>query len=254
MRSLLCTLSLLATLSLAADPGMVFIPGGEYKRGRAHALPDDGLKWFPEVLKDDRPVRSIRIDPFYMDTHEVTNLEYAKFVAATRHRAPYNWPGGKAPAGKERQPVAAVSWDDAMAYARWAGKRLPTEAEWERACRGNAEGATYPWGENRPTRELARFNVIDGPGETGKCKANAFGLYDMAGNVWEWCSDWYDRDYYASAPAANPQGPSAGRYHVLRGGSWADVEKYLTCAYRSWARPAERSPNVGFRCVRSFRK
>jgi len=232
---------------------MEFIPGGEFQRGRTHALPDDGLKWWPTLMKDDRPVRAIRVDPFYLDQYEVTNQQYAMFVEATRHRKPYHWPQGKVPPGRERHPVANVSWDDAAAYAKWAGKRLPTEAEWERACRGLAEGAKYPWGEREPTRADARYNAIDGPTEVGRCGANYFGLHDMAGNVWEWCADWYEREYYASALTLNPRGPGTGQYRVLRGGSWADLPKYLTCAYRSWARPAERSPNIGFRCAKSFK-
>jgi formylglycine-generating enzyme required for sulfatase activity len=236
----------------AGEPGMVFIPGGEFQRGRTQKLPDDGLKWYPEVMKDDRPVKPITVDPFYMDEHEVTNERYAAFVQATKHRAPYNWPGGKVPVGKEKYPVADVSWDDAAAFAKWAGKRLPTEAEWERACRGLLEGLTYPWGQAKPDKTLARYNSVEGPAPVRSVKPNYFGLYDMAGNVWEWCADWYEKDYYAEAPAKNPPGPATGRYKVLRGGSWADEEKYLTCAYRSWARPAERSPNIGFRCVKSF--
>ncbi len=255
MRLLRFTASLLATLTLwSAEPGMVFIPGGDYQRGRTHALPDDDLKWWPVLMRDDRPVKKIRVDPFYLDQYEVTNERYAEFVSATRHRAPYHWPKGKVPEGKGKLPVVNVSWDDAVAYARWAGKRLPTEAEWERACRGLGEGATYPWGEDKPSRALARYNSVDGPSEVGKCKANYFGLYDVAGNAWEWCSDWYEKDYYARAPELNPKGPESGKYRVLRGGSWADVEKYLTCAYRSWARQAERSPNIGFRCAKSLRK
>ncbi len=237
----------------AGEPGMVFIPGGDYLRGRSHSLPDDGLKWFPTLLKDDRPVRRITVSPFYMDEHEVTNAEYAAFVAATGHRAPYNWPEGKVPAGKDRYPVVDVSWDDAAAYAAWAGKRLPTEAEWERACRGLAEGGKYPWGDRNPTRQDARFDVLEGPAEVCELKRSYFGLCDIVGNVWEWCADWYDRRYYEHAPDHNPQGPETGMYRVLRGGSWADEIKYLTCAYRSWARPAARSPNIGFRCVKSFR-
>ncbi|MGH9659176.1 MAG: formylglycine-generating enzyme family protein [Bryobacteraceae bacterium] len=254
MRSLRSTVSLLLALPLAAaQPGMTFIPGGEYPRGRTHALPDDDLKWWPVLMRDDRPVKKIRVDPFYLDTHEVTNQQYAAFVAATKHRTPYHWPQGKLPEGKEKLPVVNVSWDDAVAYAKWSGKRLPTEAEWERACRGLAEGATYPWGEDKPSRQLARYNAIDGPAEVGKCQANYFGLFDIAGNAWEWVSDWYDIDYYAQAPVSNPRGPAAGKYRILRGGSWADVEKYLTCAYRSWARPAERSPNIGFRCAKGLK-
>ena len=232
---------------------MVFVPGGEFLRGRSHALPDDNLKWFPTLIKDDRPVRPVTVDPFYLDEHEVTNEQYAAFVQATKHRAPYNWPKGQVPEGKGKLPVVDVSWDDAVAYAQWAGKRLLTEAEWERACRGLNVGKKYPWGDREPGKNDARFNTLDGPGEVCKFKANYFGLYDMAGNVWEWCADWYEKDYYQRAAFRNPRGPETGMYRVLRGGSWADVPKYLTCAYRSWARPAERSPNIGFRCAKSFR-
>jgi sulfatase modifying factor 1 len=231
---------------------MVFIPGGEFLRGRSHKLPDDDLKWYPTLMKDDRPVRPVQVDPFYLDEHEVTNEEYTAFVKATRHRAPYNWPKGQVPEVHENLPVVDVSWDDAVAYARWAGKRLPTEAEWERACRGLAEGGKYPWGDRSPTAKDARFNVLDGPGEVCKLARSYFGLCDIAGNVWEWTSDWYDKDYYEKSPERNPRGPETGMYRVLRGGSWADVTKYLTCAHRSWARPGERSPNIGFRCAKDF--
>jgi sulfatase modifying factor 1 len=239
--------------AFGGEPGMVFIPGGEFLRGRSHALPDDNLKWFPTLMKDDRPVRAIYIDPFYLDEHEVTNDQYAEFVKATNHRPPYNWPKGQVPQGQGKFPVVDVSWDDAAAYARWAGKRLPTEAEWERACRGLDTGKKYPWGDREPVKTDARYNAPEeGPAAVCQFARNYFGLCDMAGNVWEWCSDWYDKDYYRSAPGRNPLGPAAGLYRVLRGGSWADLPKYLTCAYRSWARPAERSPNIGFRCAKSF--
>jgi formylglycine-generating enzyme required for sulfatase activity len=231
---------------------MVFIPGGEFLRGRSYALPDDDLKWFPTLLRDDRPVRTLRLNPFYLDVREVTNVEYAKFVEATGRRAPAHWRNGKIPPRLENLPVVNVTWQDAAAYAAWAGKRLPSEAEWERACRGLAEGAKYPWGESTPGANDARFNVLDGPCEVGKYKPNYFGVYDMAGNAWEWCSDWYEKDYYERAPAVNPRGPENGMYRLIRGGSWADVAKYLTCANRSWARPGERSPNIGFRCARDF--
>jgi iron(II)-dependent oxidoreductase len=244
---------LLSLAAHAAEPGMTFIPGGEYMRGRTVPLPDDDLKWYPEIMKDDRPVKRIRIDPFYLDTREVTNEQYAKFVKASGHRPPYHWPEGRIPDGYADKPVANVSWDDASAYAKWAGKRLPTEAEWERAARGVAEGRRYPWGDRNAAKADARFGAVDGPAETGKTVPNYFGLFDMAGNVWEWCSDYYEMEYYAKAPASNPKGPEKGLYRVIRGGSWADVPKYLTCAYRSWARPAERSPNIGFRCAKSLR-
>ncbi len=248
-------LTLFCTLSLAAaEPGMVFIPGGEYLRGRMHALPDDGLKWDPVLLQDERPVKRIKVDPFYMDAREVTNEQFAAFVKAKKHRAPYNWAKGEMPAGKEKLPVAAVDWFDASAYCGWAGKRLPTEAEWERAARGLADGHKYTWGDREPTRKDACYDTLGGPCEVAKYPANHFGLFDMAGGVWEWTTDWYEREYYQSAPESNPRGPEKGQYRVLRGGSWADIAKYLTNSYRSWARPLERSPNIGIRCAKSFGK
>ena len=117
----------------------------------------------------------------------------------------------------------------------------------------DAEGAKYPWGDRAPTPKDARFNGVEGPAEVCKAPKNDFGLCDMAGNVWEWCADWYEKDYYAGAPDRNPHGPETGMYRVLRGGSWADVAKYLTCANRSWARPGERSPNIGLRCVKTLK-
>ena len=209
---------------------MVFVPAGEFLRGRSHPLPDDGLKWFPTLLKDDQPASRIYVDAFYLDEHEVTNEQYGAFLQAAKRRAPPHWPRGALPDGKQKLPVVNVSWDDATAYARWAGKRLPTEAEWERACRGLSEGARYPWGDANVTRNDARYNVIDGPGDVCKFKPNYFGLCDMAGNAWEWCSDWYEKDYYQGAPQRNPRGPAQGLYRVIRGGSWADLTKYLTCA------------------------
>ena len=251
------TVSFLFQFSLliaqAGQPGMVFVPGGEFLRGRSHESPDDGLKWCPTLLKDDRPVRGIFVDHFYLDRHEVTNQDFAAFVEATGRAAPYYWPKGQLPRSKHDYPVVNVDWGDASAYCRWAGKRLPTEAEWERACRGLAEGAVYPWGDRDPTKEDVHFDVITGPGQVCRFPESYFGLCDMAGNVWEWCADWYEKDYYQRAPQTNPQGPESGLYRVLRGGSWADLPKFLTCAYRSFARPAERSPNVGFRCAKSFR-
>lgn len=241
-------------LEAVSPSGMVFVPAGTFLRGRSHPLPDERLKWFPTLLRDDLPTREISLDAFYLDEHEVTNAQYAAFVKQSGRRAPHHWPGGKIPQGKENVPVVNVTWDEANAYCRSLGKRLPSEAEWERACRGLAIGIIYPWGNRPPTAQDACFDTLDGPGPV-KCFApNYFGLYDMSGNVWEWCADWYEKDYYGRAPEQNPHGPEKGLYRVLRGGSWADVPKFLTCAYRSWARPAERSPNIGFRCARSLRE
>jgi formylglycine-generating enzyme required for sulfatase activity len=249
MKSLLFTASLLA----AAEPGMVFIPGGEYVRGRSHANPDAKLVYYPTPLNDDTPARKIRVRPFYLDQAEVTNQRYAAFLKATRRKPPFHWSKGALPAGKENFPVVNVTWEEAGAFCRWEAKRLPTEAEWERAGRGIAEGAQYPWGDRAPTAKDARYDAVDGPGPVCQFPKNYFGLCDMPGNVWEWVADWYGRDYYPSAAASDPQGPDKGIYRVIRGGSWFDQPKFLASSYRSWARPAERSPTIGFRCVKSFR-
>ena len=163
-----------ALAAAAAEPDMVFIPGGDFLRGRSHSLPDDGLIWFPTLLKDSRPVRGIIVDPFYLAKHEATNREFAEFLAASGGKPPYYWPEGKPPSGKENHPVVNVTWDEATAYCEWAGRRLPTEAEWERAVRGLRDGLRYPWGDADPEKDkLARYDGIDGPGDvcafSGKC-------------------------------------------------------------------------------------
>lgn len=244
---------LLLSLTAAAQtvpPHMVKIPGGEFQRGRTFVWADYDVKWYPNPAKDDLPVRAITVDTIYMDESEVTNARFAAFVKATGHRAPYNWRAGETPAGKETYPVTAVSWDDATAFCAWDGKRLPTEAEWEHAARGSQESKMYPWGDAKITTNEAVFNQVDGPRQVcGKTKSE-FGLCDMIGNVWEWCSDWYGQHYYQDAPGLKPKGPDTGLYRVLRGGSWFDVPPlFLTSSYRSWARQAERSPTIGFRCV-----
>jgi formylglycine-generating enzyme required for sulfatase activity len=236
----------------AAEPGMAQIPGREFQRGRTFPWVDAELKYSPTALTDDLPVRAIRVSTFLLDEAEVTNEQYAAFIATGKHRAPYHWVKGQMPADRAKHPVVNVSWDDASAYCAAAGKRLPTEAEWEHACRGGADKAMFPWGSTDPEPKLAHFNAA---ATTEVCTKprNPFGLCDMAGNVWEWTADWYDRTYYAVAPAVNPPGQGHGMYRVLRGGSWFDQGKlFLTCSYRSWARPPERSPTIGFRCAKDI--
>jgi formylglycine-generating enzyme required for sulfatase activity len=154
------------------------------------------------------------------------------------------------PAANARHPVVNVSWEDAAAFCAAEGKRLPTEAEWEHACRGGADGRMFPWGDGDPTEKLAHYDAA-GPAQVCTKARNDFGLCDISGNVWEWTADWFDRTYYSTSPPSNPPGPEQGLYRVLRGGSWFDQGKlFLTCSYRSWARPSERSPAVGFRCAK----
>ncbi len=248
----LWTLALMALAPLLAqDRDLVLIPEGTFEMGRAHAHPDDGLKWFPHLLRDDRPVRTVAVRAFSIDRHEVTSREYALFVDGSDSvQAPYYWRDGRPPAGREDEPVANVTWDEADAYCRSRGMRLPTEAEWEKACRGGARAGKFPWGDSDPDETKAHFDSVQGPTRVCSYERTGYGLCDMAGNVWEWTADIYRRDYYRDAPTDNPTGPQQGRYRVLRGGSWSDVAKFLTCAHRSFARPQERSPNIGFRCVK----
>lgn len=226
----------------------VQIPGGTFTMGRNRETPDDKTNMRPMILRDDRPTHKVTVDAFDMDAHEVTQAEYAAFVKKTGHRTPYHWLNGKIPEGKENHPVHNVDWDDANAYCTSMGKRLPTEAEWEYAARGGLEGMDYPWGD-KITPADARFNTAAGPGPVGQFKPNAFGLFDMAGSVSEWCSDWFERTFYETSPEKNPKGPQTGKYKIIRGGSWSDGPRRVTVFFRNWVRPNQTTPNIGFRCV-----
>jgi formylglycine-generating enzyme required for sulfatase activity len=238
-----------AALSPGFAQDMAQIPAGEFTMGRTQLTPDDKTGMRPIVLLDDRPPHKLKMSAFEMDKTEVTHGAYAKFLEATGRREPYHW--SKRPAGDV--PIYNVDWSDADAYCRWVGKRLPTEAEWERAARGGIEGASYPWGDAKPTDKLAHFNVQTGAGPAARYPPNAFGLYDMAGSVSEWTADWFDRDYYATSPASDPPGPPMGKYgeyKVVRGGAWSDSASRITVFFRNWVRPNQKTPNLGFRCVR----
>ncbi len=236
---------LLAALLLGSgETEMAPIPAGTFTMGRTKLTSDDKTNMRPHVLLDDRPAHKVTISAFQLGKHEVTNAQYQVFVEKTKHRAPYHWTGPH-PADF---PVYNVSWDDANAYCQWKGERLPTEAEWEYAARGGKEAMDYPWGDKLDTK-LARFNVATGPGPVAKFPPNAFGLYDMAGNVSEWTADWFDGAYYQNGPTVDPKGPATGEYKVIRGGAWSDNGKRITVFFRNWVRPDQRTPNIGFRCA-----
>jgi sulfatase modifying factor 1 len=227
--------------------GMVLIPAGEFQMGDSL----DGKSWA-------LPVHTVYLDAFYIDKCEVTNAQYKKFMDAKGYKAPSYWndPNYNAP----NNPVVGVSWYDAKAYADWAGKRLPTEAEWEKSARGGLVGKRYPWGDDI-THDNANYDSTGGKdiweytSPIGSFAPNGYGLYDMAGNVYEWCADWYYSDYYASSPKSNPKGPSSGVGAVLRGGSWGcSTSTSSTCSLRVAGRaggyPTEGgSYDFGFRCV-----
>ena len=249
--------------------GMVLIPAGTFEMGS-----DD-----EDASADEQPVHTVHLDAFYMDIYEVTNAQFKAFVDANPHWQKDNiedrfhdghylspWDGTNYPAGKANHPVTDVSWYAAMAYAEWAGKRLPTEAEWEYAARGGLEGQKYPWG-NTITPHDANYELhLGGPTVVGQYAANGYGLYDMAGNVWEWCLDKYDADFYAkSHHSRNPIADGKTRQwlrknftsipndtpRVLRGGSWAFSTASLCVANRYWFTPPLAFGYFGFRCARA---
>jgi formylglycine-generating enzyme required for sulfatase activity len=307
---------------------MVWIPGGEFSMGSEAT--DDGLCAMPGVTRDAVPIHRVAVDGFWMDATEVTNEQFARFVAATNYvtiaeRKPtqeefptappenlvagstvftptpqsvelndyFQWwsyvhgadwrhpagPGGDL-AGREKFPVVQVAYADCVAYAQWAGKRLPTEAEWEFAARGGAAGKRYPWGDELQPKGKWMANIYQGhfpvkdiaaDGFAGLAPVaqfppNAYGLYDVAGNVWEWCSDWYRPDTYARQKLAgggvvrNPTGPSSPydpaepneKKRVHRGGSYLCTDQYCTrymVGTRGKGEESTASNHVGFRCV-----
>lgn len=205
---------------------------------------------------DERPVHRVYVDAFEASAFPVTRVEYRAFLDATGHHLPRDW-DDPAFDGDDR-PVVGVSWDDAHQYCAWrtrggSRERLPSEAEWERAARGNLEAAAFPWGDDIPPwiPDTGR-GPLAGPWPVTLGEPNAFGLYGIAANIHEWCADWHDRTYYAVSPAANPRGPDAGVRRVSRGGSWRHAITISRCAARSKIAPSFRYTDYGFRTVRSL--
>uniref|UniRef100_A0A8C9SNH7 Formylglycine-generating enzyme n=1 Tax=Scleropages formosus TaxID=113540 RepID=A0A8C9SNH7_SCLFO len=276
---------------------MVLIPAGQFLMGTDNpGIPQDG----------EGPQRRVHLDAFYMDIHEVRNLDFQKFVNATGYvteaekfgdsfvfegllsekikseisqavaAAPWwlpvkgaNWKHPEGPdshiADRLEHPVLHVSWNDAMAYCLWAGKRLPTEAEWEYACRGGLQDRLFPWGNKLNPKGQHYANLWQGQfpkentGEDGYVKTspvmsfpvNGYGLYDMVGNAWEWTADWWNV-HHATDELHNPTGPATGRDRVKKGGSYMCHKSYCyryRCAARSQNTPDSSSSNLGFRCI-----
>jgi len=197
-------------------------------------------------LPAERPVHEVWIDAFAIATTPVTNADFAAFLAATGTAPPAFWkrPGFDDP----DQPVVGVAWHDAVAYATWAGARLPTEAEWEKAARGGVVGGRLPWPGAAPPARFER------PPRVRATPPNPLGLYDLAGVCHEWCADWYDDAYYARSPAANPRGPEAGTRRVSRGGAWRHADPWSAVGHRSSLPPALRYSDYGFRLARDRRE
>jgi formylglycine-generating enzyme required for sulfatase activity len=197
--------------------------------------------------EQERPAHRVSITRgFRMAATETTNGQYRACVKAAACAEPLPRTVFDDLAKKDH-PVEYVTWNDAVSFCKWVGGRLPTEAEWEYAARGGREGNRFPWGN-----EISSNDAKYGGGGTvpvGSYPANSFGLYDMAGNVWEWCADWYDQNYYVGSPTEDPGGSPRGAGRVVRGGAWVVLEWGLRVSYRNWVEPKERGP-VGFRCIR----
>ena len=250
-----------STISQTPAPeGMVQIPSGKFWMGRAQASYLDSLSLVPRAKMDDQPANNIYLDAFYLDKYEVTNADYARFIGVTGAKSPWHWPQGKVPKGEEKFPVANVNWFEASAFCKWAGKRLPTEAEWEKAERGglDRQPSSLPQGPANPDggpvargpvpAALNRLSSMP----VGSFPPNGYGLYDMIGNVQEWTNDWYFANYYPFMPKKNPQGPETGQYKSVRGGGWMDSTggDELMNSYRNFSDPELRSLTIGFRCAK----
>ena len=227
---------------------MVLISTGSFEMG-------DSKDKLDIEMKPSWPVHKVELDAFYIDINEVTVGQFKQFVNQSGYD--YNrWDDVAKHSPTDEHPMVMVNWNDVTAYVKWAGKRLSTEAEWEYAARGGLGGNRYPWGDDvGDIRVYANCTDKVGRDEwefcapVGSFKPNGYGLYDMAGNVEEWCSDWYDEKYYKRSPVKNPQGPGTGEKRVLRGGAWNDDARYLRVASRSSFIPDSRLNFLGFRCV-----
>jgi len=223
---------------------MVLIPKGYFPMGTGSgSAPDQG------------PLHYVYTSAYYIDKFEVSNAEYAEFIEATKHPEPRYWEDERF--NPPNHPVVGVSWYDAMAYARWRGRRLPTEAEWEKAARGN-DSRVYPWGEKWAKGFSLFFVNVYGmedqyshtaPVDYFPSGISPFGVFNMSGNVWEWCLDWYEPDYYRNSPELNPEGPETTRMKVVRGGSWINTLDGVQVVRRARNLPHTKNMLYGFRTV-----
>lgn len=232
--------------TIKGDDGMTlrYVPAGEFTMGN-------------DIKADEQPVHAVTLDAYWIDQTEVTNAMYAQCVKANACRPPR-----KATSNTREiyfynpvfanYPVISVSWNDANEYCSWAGRRLPTEAEWEKVARGT-DGRTYPWGNVEPFSNFLNLETPD-TAEVGAYPdgASVYGIMDMSGNVWEWVADWYAEDYYQTSPASNPLGPESGELRVLRGGPWYSLDHNVRTSQRYMNGPRFNLPSIGFRCAESF--
>ena len=249
--------------TIKAKDDMVLIPAGEFLMGSDKKT--DRLAYRSEL-----PQRSVYLDAYEINKYEVTNLQYLKFILATGRNPQLDWryDGGNFQEVMAHHPIMHVSWYDAEAYCKWAGQRLPTEAEWEKAARGT-DGRLNPWGKESAGLTRANFGrtglsgpVRDRPErlllypplisvDKYENAVSPYGLYQTMGNVAEWVADWYDQDYYKTAPDRNPLGPATGTQKAFRGGGWMDSTTTIRAAMRNGTDPKTKINWMGFRCAKS---
>jgi len=245
MKSLSVILAFITSLSLFGQDNplknMVLIPGGEFNMGKNSPSSSD---WKPE--------HKIKIDSFYLDKCEVTNKQYYDFCKATKQGLPEFWGSIEFKCGLDfpEFPVVGVSWFEADKFAKWAGKRLPTEAEWEYAARGGMADKNFPTGDQIDSTKANFGKKYKGILKVGSFQPNGFGLYDMPGNVWEWVSDNYGSDYYKTSATENPKGVEQSRFKVIRGGSWHSGAMCVQNYFRNGLSPSWVDFAVGFRCAK----
>jgi formylglycine-generating enzyme required for sulfatase activity len=232
----------LAQRGIHPPDGMVLVPAGEFLMGAEDGLPDA------------RPMHRTYLSSFWIDKYEVTNAQYRQCVASGVCLPPKDRQAFDDPQ-HVRHPITNVTWVQARTYCHWIGRRLPTEAEWEKAARGT-DGRRYPWGNSEELlrSRLKERNLRSGSNEVDPVgslpeSASPYGVFDMVGNVWEWVKDWYAEDFYTAAPSRDPQGPLRGSFRVLRGGDWSQSLLELRASYRGWDEMTYWGPTLGFRCA-----
>jgi formylglycine-generating enzyme required for sulfatase activity len=229
------------------------VPAGDFKMG---STDDD-----PNASDLEKPQHAVYLDAYRIGKYEVTNVQYAQCEKAGVCNAPYDARYLRDSAYAQ-YPVVHVTWEDANTFCQWTGGRLPTEAEWEKAARGGLEGRLYPWGDEEPVHDKQAKNGANYDGYSGDIQPvgshapNGYGLYDMAGNVWEWVADWYwygtywdSFDKNPNGADQNPKGPKSGDSRVLRGGCWLDLATNIRVAARVWMSPDYGTSVIGFRCA-----